>query len=55
MFRETPIVWKSNRPIRDLVIEYYAERKQLPASPDHNWRIVPEGARKVLAAEAIQP
>lgn len=55
MFRETPVVWKSNRPIRDLVIEYYAERGRLPAAPDNNWRIVPEGARKLLAAEALQP
>lgn len=55
MFRDTPIVWKSNRPIRDLVIEYYAERQHLPSAPDRNWRIVPEGARKVLEAEAMQP
>lgn len=55
MFKTAPVVWKSNRPIRDLVIEYYAERKLLPAAPDNNWRIVPEGARKVLEAEASKP
>lgn len=55
MFKTTPIVWKSNRPIRDLVVEFYADRKSLPTSPDNNWRIVPDGARKVLEAEASKP
>jgi 2',3'-cyclic-nucleotide 2'-phosphodiesterase/3'-nucleotidase len=55
MFKTAPVVWKSNRSIRDLVIEYYAERKRLPAAPDNNWRIVPEAARKVLEAEAAKP
>jgi 2',3'-cyclic-nucleotide 2'-phosphodiesterase/3'-nucleotidase len=55
MFKSAPIVWKSNRPIRDLVIEHYAERKVLPAAPDNNWRIVPEGARKILETEATKP
>jgi 2',3'-cyclic-nucleotide 2'-phosphodiesterase/3'-nucleotidase len=55
MFRSAPVLWKSNRPIRDLIIEYYAERKRLPEAPDRNWRIVPDSARKVLEAETASP
>lgn len=52
MFKNAPIVWRSNREIRDLIIEYYSERKNLPSKPDNNWRIVPTTARKILEAEA---
>ena len=53
MFRGAKVVWRSPDEIRDLVIRYYGEHKQLPAAPDHNWRIVPESARKTLHAEAL--
>lgn len=55
MFKTAPVVWKSNREIRDLIVEYYAERKKLPGAPDNNWRIVPDSARKVLEREAAKP
>ena len=52
MFRGAKIVWRSPEEIRDLVIQYYIEHKQLPAKPDRNWRIVPEDARRTLEQEA---
>ncbi len=55
MFKTTPIVYRSNREIRDMIIEYYSEHKHLPSKPDNNWRIVPDSARKVLEAEAASP
>jgi 2',3'-cyclic-nucleotide 2'-phosphodiesterase/3'-nucleotidase len=51
-FRGAKIVWQSGDEIRDLVIRYYIEHKELPAAPDGNWRIVPEAARKTLEKEA---
>jgi 2',3'-cyclic-nucleotide 2'-phosphodiesterase/3'-nucleotidase len=51
-FRGAKIVWRSSEEIRDLVIRYYSEHKELPAKPDGNWRIVPETARKTLEKEA---
>ena len=53
IFRGAKILWRSSEEIRDLVIRYYIEHKELPAKPDGNWRIVPETARKTLEKEAI--
>ncbi|MDX2181806.1 MAG: 5'-nucleotidase C-terminal domain-containing protein [Bryobacteraceae bacterium] len=52
MFRGAPVVWRSNREIRDMIVEYYSEKKTLPAKPDGNWRIVPDSARRVIEGEA---
>jgi 2',3'-cyclic-nucleotide 2'-phosphodiesterase/3'-nucleotidase len=52
MFQGAKILWRSNEEIRDLMIRYYTEHKQLPAKPDGNWRIVPEAAWKTLSKEA---
>ncbi|MDP8981773.1 MAG: 5'-nucleotidase C-terminal domain-containing protein [Acidobacteriota bacterium] len=52
MFRDAKIVWRSPEEIRDLLIRYYTEHKQFPASPDNNWRIVPEAAREELRRES---
>jgi 2',3'-cyclic-nucleotide 2'-phosphodiesterase/3'-nucleotidase len=52
MFREAKIVWRSGREIRDLMADYFIERKQLPDKADGNWRIVPARAVETLAAGA---
>jgi len=51
-FRGAKIVWRSGDEIRDLVIRYYIEHKELPAKPVGNWRIVPETALRTLEKEA---
>ncbi|HUA18467.1 MAG TPA: 5'-nucleotidase C-terminal domain-containing protein [Bryobacteraceae bacterium] len=53
MFRGAKIVWRSPDEIRDLVIRYFRQHKELPAEPDNNWRIVPELAREELRREAL--
>jgi len=53
MFRGARIVWRSSDEIRDLVIRYFREHKELPTEPDNNWRIVPEPAREELHREAL--
>ena len=53
MFRGAKVLWRSPEEIRDLVIRYYSEHKQLPSRPDNNWRVVPEAARQELRAEAL--
>ena len=52
MFVGAKILWQSMTEIRDLMIQYYTERKQLPVEPDNNWRIVPEQARQTLERQA---
>ncbi|HEX4592818.1 MAG TPA: 5'-nucleotidase C-terminal domain-containing protein [Bryobacteraceae bacterium] len=51
VYRGAKVVWRSGDEIRDLVIRYYIEHKELPTKPDGNWRIVPEAARKELEKE----
>ena len=51
MFREAKIVWRSGREIRDLMAEYFTERKRLPEKADGNWRLVPPRAVETLALE----
>jgi hypothetical protein len=47
------VVWQSNEEIRDMMVRYYTERKELPATPDGNWKLLPEAARKTLVKEAL--
>ena len=47
-----PVAYRSNREIRDLLIDYLREVKTIPAADD-NWRIVPDAARKAIEAQAI--
>ncbi len=54
MFKGAKIVWRSPREIRDLIVEYYTERKQLPSKTDGNWRIEPAAAREVSRKEALR-
>ena len=52
MFAGAKILWQSATDIRDLMIEYYTEKKRLPVEPDNNWRVVPEEARRTLERQA---
>ncbi|MBM3784517.1 MAG: hypothetical protein FJW30_09175 [Acidobacteria bacterium] len=40
MFSGAKILWQSNQPIRDLMVEYYTRKKTLPSAADGNWRVV---------------
>ena len=51
MFRAAKVVWRSNREIRDLMVEYFGAHRPLPARPDGNWRIVPPRAVETLVRE----
>jgi 2',3'-cyclic-nucleotide 2'-phosphodiesterase/3'-nucleotidase len=51
VFRGAPVVWRSGREIRDLMVEYFAARRVLPARPDGNWRLLPPAAVETLARE----
>ncbi len=55
MFKGAPVLWRSHREVRDLIIEYYTEHQTLPAKPDQNWRIVPEAARQRLEQDLRRP
>ena len=52
MFRHAKIVWRSGEEIRDLMVRYYTERRNLPARSPGNWLILPDQARQTLTKEA---
>jgi 2',3'-cyclic-nucleotide 2'-phosphodiesterase/3'-nucleotidase len=51
MFQNAKVLWRSYDDIRSLMIRYYTERGVFPTEPDHNWRIVPESAHRILGEE----
>jgi 2',3'-cyclic-nucleotide 2'-phosphodiesterase/3'-nucleotidase len=51
MFRGAKVVWRSNREIRELLADYWGDRKRLPEKPDGNWRLLPVGAVDTLVRE----
>jgi 2',3'-cyclic-nucleotide 2'-phosphodiesterase/3'-nucleotidase len=54
MFVGAKLLWHSTTEIRDLMIEYYTEKRRLPVEADHNWRIVPEEAQRTLERQAAE-
>ncbi len=54
MFRGAPVVWKSSRDIRSLMIEYYTQAGRLPERASGNWRIIPAEAVRVLESTAVE-
>lgn len=52
VYKNLPVVYRSDEEIRDLLIAYLKEHKLFPAA-DNNWRIVPDAAREAIENEAI--
>jgi len=52
MYRGAKVLWQSSTDIRQLMIDYYGEKKVMEGRVDHNWRVVPESCEKALATEA---
>ena len=40
MFAKAPIVWRSGMEIREMMIDYFREKKSLPTAPDNNWKLI---------------
>jgi 2',3'-cyclic-nucleotide 2'-phosphodiesterase/3'-nucleotidase len=53
MFAGAKVAWRSGEEIRDMVVRYYIDHKQLPGEPRNNWRIVPDAARATLEKQAL--
>ena len=50
MFAGAPVVWRSGREIRELMVEYYTDRKELPTAASGNWRTQPKAPGKSVFA-----
>ena len=52
VFKDLPVVYRSRKEIRDLLIEYLKNKKVFPAADGH-WRIVPDEAREAIQKQAL--
>jgi 2',3'-cyclic-nucleotide 2'-phosphodiesterase / 3'-nucleotidase len=52
MFAGAKVLWRSGEEVREMVVRYYTERKELPGEPSNNWRVIPDEARRTLEREA---
>jgi 2',3'-cyclic-nucleotide 2'-phosphodiesterase / 3'-nucleotidase len=52
MFVGAKVVWRSSEEVREMIVRYYSEKKQLPGAADNNWRIMPVEALRELEREA---
>ena len=48
MFKNAKILWQSNDAIRDLIVDYYKQKKSFPSTATGNWKIIPDAARRRL-------
>jgi 2',3'-cyclic-nucleotide 2'-phosphodiesterase / 3'-nucleotidase len=51
VYKDLPVVYRSEKEVRDLLIEYLKNTKQFPATDGH-WRIVPDAAREEIENQA---
>lgn len=51
VYKDLPVVYRSEKEVRDLLIEYLKKTRQFPAA-DENWRIVPDAAREAIESQA---
>ncbi len=41
MYRDAPVLYRSGEEIRELIIEWVEQQKNIPTEPTNNWRLVP--------------
>jgi 2',3'-cyclic-nucleotide 2'-phosphodiesterase/3'-nucleotidase len=54
MFHGAKVVWRSTEDIREMMIQFFTEKHELPTMPSCNWRVIPEEAHQELRREAKQ-
>jgi 2',3'-cyclic-nucleotide 2'-phosphodiesterase / 3'-nucleotidase len=52
VYKDLPVIYRSTKEVRDLLIEYLEKAKQFPAADGH-WRIVPDAAREAIEKQAL--
>ena len=53
VYKNLPVLYRSTKEVRDLLIAYLEKTKQFPAADGH-WRIVPEAAREAIEKQALE-
>lgn len=45
MFRDARVITRSNKELRELIIDWVKRNGHIPTTPTNNWRLLPEAAR----------
>jgi 2',3'-cyclic-nucleotide 2'-phosphodiesterase / 3'-nucleotidase len=45
MFKDAPVIWRSNKELRELIIDWVKRNGHIPTTATNNWRLLPEIAR----------
>ena len=45
MFRDAPVISRSSKELRELIIDWVKRNRHIPPTPTNNWRLLPETAR----------
>ncbi len=45
MFKDVRVIWRSNKELRELIIEWVKRNGHIPTKATNNWRLLPETAR----------
>jgi 2',3'-cyclic-nucleotide 2'-phosphodiesterase (5'-nucleotidase family) len=45
MFKDTRVLWRSTKELRELIIDWIKRNGHIPTTPTNNWRLLPETAR----------
>ena len=51
MFKDAPVIYRSRKELRELIIDWVKRNGHIPATPTNNWRLLPLGA--TLGAQPI--
>jgi 2',3'-cyclic-nucleotide 2'-phosphodiesterase (5'-nucleotidase family) len=50
MFKDARVIYRSNRDLRELIIDWVKRNGHIPTTPTNNWRLLPLGAQASLPA-----
>ena len=53
MFKNAPVVYRSKKELRELIIDWVKRNRHVPTTPTNNWRLLPLGAN--LGEQASPP
>lgn len=53
VYKGLPVVRRSGKGIRNLIIEYLSNARRISAAPDNNWTVIPPAARAALLRAAL--
>jgi 2',3'-cyclic-nucleotide 2'-phosphodiesterase/3'-nucleotidase len=45
MFKDAPVIWRSNKDLREMIIDWVKRNGRVPTTATNNWRLLPDATR----------